>query len=104
MRSVPPKLTVQRKARKAPDILMGTLPSDAVQEFHQFPLIGRLEGFSAQQGQAVDIAWLQGLDHAVCNFLGEGLAVMKIPGFGLKALLAMVGATRNEKGTVIIPM
>ena len=85
------------KAAEAPDGLVGVRGPDPVQKGHQAPLVLRLEGFSSQQRQPVDIAGGEQVQERCLRLFREGLAVVKGPGLGLKAVFAVVGAAGDEQ-------
>ena len=85
------------EAGKAPDGLFRQLPPHPAEKGHQGPLVGRLEGLPAQQGQAVDVAGGQEGKEVVLRLSGEGLTVGEIPGLGLEAVLAAVGTAGDKQ-------
>ena len=85
------------KAGEGPDVFLRVGGPDPAQEGHQHPLVFRFEGFAAQERQAVDVAGGEQLQEVLLCFLREGLAVFKIPGLGLEAVFAVVGAAGDEQ-------
>lgn len=79
------------EAGKAPDVLLGQGGAYPAQEREQRALVFRLEGLSPQQGQAADIAGREERKQVRLGRFSERLAVGKIPGLGLKAVLTVVG-------------
>jgi len=60
-------------------------------------LIGRFKRLAAQQCQTADIVRFQQFKKCFLRLRSEGLAVFKIPGLGLKAVFAAVGAAGDKQ-------
>ena len=75
----------------------GAFLAESVQERHQCALVGRLERFSAKQGQTVDIKRLAGGNEFIFGFFRKGLSVGEIPGFLIETILAVVGTAGHEE-------
>lgn len=86
------------KARKRPNRLIRVNFLHPLHKRKQSFLIGGFRGLAAQKGKPLDIIGRQQGDYMILGFLGEGLAVVEIPGMGLKAALAAIGTARNKKG------
>ena len=69
-----------------------------MEEEEQGALVVRLEGLAPQQGKPADVGAVQGLQKRLLGLGGKGLAVAEVPGLGLEAALAAVGAARDKEG------
>ena len=69
-----------------------------MEEGEQGALVVRLEGLASQQGKPADVGPVQGLQKRLLGLGGKGLAVAEVPGLGLEAALAAVGAARDKEG------
>ena len=85
------------EAGEPPDVFPGIPLSDAPEKGDQRPLVFRLKGFAAQQSQPVDIAGSQQGEKLFLGLFRKRLAVCKVPGLGLKAVFAVVGATGDKQ-------
>ena len=92
-----PKLTVKGKSRKTPNRFIGAFLAEAMQKRNKGSLVLRLKRLSAKEGQAIDIVRLAGYNDIILDLFCKGFTVSKIPRLGLKALLAMVCASRNKE-------
>ena len=81
----------------APDIFLRVAFFDLLQESCEFFLILWLEGFAAQHGQAVDKGLVQLGENLPLRVGGEGPAEVEVPGLGLEAVGAVVGAAGDEQ-------
>jgi len=86
------QLILQPEAGEAPDALVRIPPPDLLQKRQQVPLVLRLKGLAPQHRQPVDIGLVQ------LGVIGEGLSIVKVPGLGLEAVRAVVGAAGHEQG------
>ena len=80
----------------APDCFVGVQGLEVAHKGQQLPLVFRLKGLAAQQGQPGNIVRLAGGEHLIAGGLVEGLAVGKIPGHGVEAAGAAVAAAGNK--------
>ena len=92
------KIGFQGVAGIAPDRFAGILPTDFFQERDKRPLIIRFEGFSAQQGQSVDVIWGKQRKQFALRLFIEWGAVGKAPGFRVETVMAVMSAAGDEKG------
>ena len=77
------------EAGEGPDGLLRQRGAHVLQKGEQRALILRRERLAAEQRQSVDIVRREQL---AFRFGGKGFAVAKVPGLGLKAVFAAVGA------------
>ena len=75
-----------------------------MEEGEQGALVVRLEGLAPQQGKPADVGPVQGLQKRLLGLGGKGLAVAEVPGLGLEAALAAVGAKRVTRTPVPLAM
>jgi len=80
----------------APDCFVGVQGLEVAHKGQQLPLVFRLKGLAAQQGQPGNVVRLAGGEHLIAGGLVEGLAVGKIPGHGVEAAGAAVAAAGNK--------
>ena len=97
MGAVHQELAVQGEAGVGPDGLVRVTLPHLVQERHQRPLVLRLEGVAAQKGQAADEGLVQLVEDDLLRLRREGPAEIEVPGLGLEAALAVVGAAGDEQ-------
>ena len=83
------------EAGEGPDGLLRQRGAHVLQKGEQRALILRRERLAAEQRQSVDIVRREQL---AFRFGGKGFAVAKVPGLGLKAVLAVIGAAGDEQG------
>ena len=93
-----PQLPIQGVAGVAPDLLVRVALLHPPQKWQQHRLVGRLEWFAPQQGQALHIGGRQGIQDLVLLRPGKGLAVAEVPGLLIEAAGAVVGAAGDEQG------
>ena len=86
------------EAGEAPDGLVRIHLPDPPEKGHQGPLVLRFKGLAPQQCQAVDVDRGEQGEQIILRLGGKGLAVAEVPGLGLKAVLAVIGAARDEQG------
>ena len=91
------QILLQRKAGIAPHVLIGERRAHAPDERQKRALVVRLERLAAQERQPVYIARRERFYQLFFRLRREGLPVMEIPRFGLKAVLAVIGAAGNEQ-------
>ena len=91
------QLVLQSETGEAPDILPGLAAADLPQEGQQVPLVPRLEGLATQHRQAIDEGLVQLTEDLRLRLVGEGPAVAEVPGLGLEAVGAVVGAAGDEQ-------
>ena len=82
------------EAGEGPDGLLRQRGAHVLQKGEQRALILRRERLAAEQRQSVDIVRREQL---AFRFGGKGCAVAKVPGLGLKAVFAAIGAAGDEK-------
>jgi hypothetical protein len=82
------------EAGEGPDGLLRQRGAHVLQKGEQRALILRRERLAAEQRQSVDIVRREQL---AFRFGGKGFAVAKVPGLGLKAVFAAIGAAGDEK-------
>ena len=80
----------------APDRLFGVEGLEVADKGKKLPLVLRLHGLAAQQGDAGDIVRLAGGENFVADGLIKGLAVIEIPCHLIEAAGAVVPAARDE--------
>ena len=80
----------------APDRFVGVQGLEVAHKGQQLPLVFRLKGLAAQQGQPGNVVRLAGGEHLIAGGLVKGLAVGKIPGHGVEAAGAAVAAAGNK--------
>ena len=98
MGPIPQQLVLQPEAGEAPDALVRIPPPDLLQKRQQVPLVLRLKGLAPQHRQPVDIGLVQLGENLRPGVIGEGLSIVKVPGLGLEAVRAVVGAAGHEQG------
>ena len=91
------QLILQPEAGEAPDILPGIAAADLPQEGQQVTLVPGLEGLTAQHRQSADEGLVQLPEDLRLRLVGEGPAVAEVPGLGLEAVGAVVGAAGDEQ-------
>ena len=92
-----PQFPIKGEPRKTPNGFIGTFFAEAMQECNKRALVFGFKGFTAKQGQTVDVVRLARCDDLILNFACEGFAIGKIPRLRLKTFLAMVGAPRYKQ-------
>ena len=85
------------EAGKGPYCFAGVYFPDMLNERKQGALIGRLKGLSAEDCQTVYIARAQHFDDFFLHGAVKRLAVAKIPGFRLKTMLTVIGASGDKQ-------
>ena len=91
------QLILQPEAGEAPDILPGIAAADLPQEGQQVTLVPGLEGLAAQHRQSADEGLVQLPEDLRLRLVGEGPTVAEVPGLGLEAVGAVVGAAGDEQ-------
>ena len=80
----------------APHRLGGVQRLEVAHKGQQLPLVLRLKGFAAQQGEPGDIVRLAGGKYLVAHGLIKGLTVGKVPCYGVEAARAVVAAAGHK--------
>ena len=91
------QLVLQSETGEAPDILPGIAAADLPQEGQQVTLVPGLEGLATQHRQSADEGFVQLPENLRLRLVGEGPAVAEVPGLGLEAVGAVVGAAGDEQ-------
>lgn len=91
------QLILQPEAGEAPDILPGIAAADLPQEGQQVALVPGLKWLTAQHRQSADEGLVQLPEDLRLRLVGEGPAVAEVPGLGLEAVGAVVGAAGDEQ-------
>lgn len=91
------QLILQPEAGEAPDILPGIAAADLPQEGQQVTLVPGLEGLATQHRQSADEGLVQLPEDLRLRLVGEGPTVAEVPGLGLEAVGAVVGAAGDEQ-------
>ena len=91
------QFVLQPEAGEAPNVLVGVFIPHFAQEGQEVALVLRLKGLAAQHRQAADEGLVQLSEDLGLRLVGEFPAIAEIPGLGLEAVGAVVGAAGYEQ-------
>ena len=92
-----PQQLFQRITRITPNAFSWTLLPEAAQEGKQSLLILWLHGFTTQERKPGNVGGFATLNDFFLRGGGKGLTVVKVPGYGIKAVFAPVGTAGNKQ-------